>query len=68
MTYKMTALCAAILSFVGCQPLPTQTRISQPPSASTEIKQPSVVTPEGVKITPYTQAEIKRETAPIIAP
>ena len=68
MTYKMTALCAVLLSFVGCQPLPTQTRISPTPSASTEIKQPSVATPEGVKITPYTHAEIKREKVPIIAP
>lgn len=67
MFYKLTVLGAVLFSFVGCQPLPTQTHTSQAVHNTITI-QHSVATPDGVKIIPYTQAEITREKIPLGTP
>ena len=68
MCYKLTVLGAVLFSFVGCQPLPTQTHTSQAIHNPTATTQHSVATPDGVKIIPYTQAEITREKIPLGTP
>ncbi|OTG81654.1 hypothetical protein [Acinetobacter sp. ANC 4648] len=68
MSYKTIILCTSLLSLVGCQARPTQTHTSLKAYQTSETKQQAVATPDGVKITPYTQAEIKREKIPVITP
>ncbi len=62
---KHTTVMIGVLLLAGCtaapEKTPTKTAPTQPPK---KVTQPS----SGVKITPYDQKEIKRQSVPVVVP
>ena len=61
-------LALAMLAFVGCSTLPLQKEQKTTPAKPAEPVKKTVETPDGVKITPYEQEEIKRKQIRVVVP
>ncbi|WP_213073698.1 tetratricopeptide repeat protein [Acinetobacter sp. Marseille-P8049] len=66
--WKQSFLALTMVAFVGCSTLPMQEEQKKAPQKPSEPAKKTVETPDGVKITPYEQDEIKRKSMRVVVP
>lgn len=66
--WKQGFLALTVVSFVGCSTFPLHEEQKKAPEKPAEPAKKAVQTPDGVKITPYQQDEIKRKQMRVVVP